>query len=150
MTEWIWLKTVNMTKKVTTMNVNMVNMTKNIINITTKTNVKGRVWPKIKNIVNITTTTRVNEWVWLKIKRVHYGTINYMPQAGFNPPREKWQLCLNIVVALPPKLDSYQALLCPKFYNVIPILITSRIILKKRVRPGFSKIIGKDLTEWDF
>ena len=26
-----------------------------------------------------------------------------MPQAGFNPPGEKWQLCLNIVVALPPK-----------------------------------------------
>ena len=26
-----------------------------------------------------------------------------MPQAGFDPPGEKWQLCLNIVVALPPK-----------------------------------------------
>ena len=26
-----------------------------------------------------------------------------MPQAGFNPRGEKWQLCLNIVVALPPK-----------------------------------------------
>ena len=23
-----------------------------------------------------------------------------MPQAGFDPPGEKWQLCLNIVVAL--------------------------------------------------
>ena len=27
----------------------------------------------------------------------------FMPQAGFNPPGEKWQLCLNIVVASPPK-----------------------------------------------
>ena len=26
-----------------------------------------------------------------------------MPQAGFDPPGEKWQLCLNIVIALPPK-----------------------------------------------
>ena len=26
-----------------------------------------------------------------------------MPQAGFDPPREKWQLCLNIVVSLPPR-----------------------------------------------
>ena len=26
-----------------------------------------------------------------------------MPQAVFDPPGEKWQLCLNIVVALPPK-----------------------------------------------
>ena len=26
-----------------------------------------------------------------------------IPQAGFNPPGEKWQLCLNIAVALPPK-----------------------------------------------
>ena len=26
-----------------------------------------------------------------------------MPQVGFDPPGEKWQLCLNIVVALPPK-----------------------------------------------
>ena len=26
-----------------------------------------------------------------------------MPQAGFDPPGEKWQLGLNIVVALPPK-----------------------------------------------
>ena len=26
-----------------------------------------------------------------------------MPQAGFDPLGEKWQLCLNIVVALPPK-----------------------------------------------
>ena len=25
-----------------------------------------------------------------------------MPQVGFDPPGEKWQLCLNIVVALPP------------------------------------------------
>ena len=31
------------------------------------------------------------------------GTINYMPHAGFDPPGEKWQLCWNIVVALPPK-----------------------------------------------
>ena len=32
-----------------------------------------------------------------------------MPQVGFDPQGEKWQLCLNIVVALPPKpprLDS--------------------------------------------
>ena len=26
-----------------------------------------------------------------------------MPPAGFDPPGEKWQLCLYIVVALPPK-----------------------------------------------
>ena len=26
-----------------------------------------------------------------------------MPQAGFDPPGEKWQLYLNIVVPLPPK-----------------------------------------------
>ena len=26
-----------------------------------------------------------------------------MPQAGFDPLGEKWQLCLNIVIALPPK-----------------------------------------------
>ena len=26
-----------------------------------------------------------------------------MPQAGLDPTGEKWQLCLNIVVALPPK-----------------------------------------------
>ena len=26
-----------------------------------------------------------------------------MPRAGFDPLGEKWQLCLNIVVALPPK-----------------------------------------------
>ena len=26
-----------------------------------------------------------------------------MPQAGFDPPGKKWQMCLTIVVALPPK-----------------------------------------------
>ena len=26
-----------------------------------------------------------------------------IPQVGFDPPGKKWQLCLNIVVALPPK-----------------------------------------------
>ena len=39
MTEWIWPKSVNMIKKLTTTNINMVNMTKNIINITTTTNI---------------------------------------------------------------------------------------------------------------
>ena len=35
-----------------------------------------------------------------------------MPQAGFNPPGEKWQLCLNIVVTLPPqppRLDKFNS-----------------------------------------
>ena len=28
--------------------------------------------------------------------------IVFIPQAGFDPPGEKWPLCLNIVIALPP------------------------------------------------
>ena len=35
------LKSVNMTEKLTTTNVNMVNLTENIINITTTTNING-------------------------------------------------------------------------------------------------------------
>ena len=48
--------------------------------------------------------------VGIQCMKQHYG-IN-MPQADFNPPGEKWQRCLNIVIALPPKpprLDSIAA-----------------------------------------
>ena len=37
---------------------------------------------------------------------------NHMPQAGFNPLGEKWHLCLNIVVALPPKPPWLDKLFC--------------------------------------
>ena len=37
MTEWIWPKLVNMTENLTTTNINMVNLTENILNITTTT-----------------------------------------------------------------------------------------------------------------
>ena len=47
MTEWICPKLVNMTEKLTTTNVNMVNLTENIINITTTTNINGWIWPNI-------------------------------------------------------------------------------------------------------
>ena len=46
MTEWIWPKLVNMTKKLTK-NVNFLNMTENIINITATTNNNGLICPKI-------------------------------------------------------------------------------------------------------
>ena len=54
MTEWIWPKLVNMTKKFTTTNINMVNMTKNIINIDTTKNINGWIWPKIHCLVLLT------------------------------------------------------------------------------------------------
>ena len=47
LTESRWPKLVNMTKKLTMTNVNMVNLTENIINITTTTNVNGWIWPKL-------------------------------------------------------------------------------------------------------
>ena len=43
-----------------------------------------------------------------------------MTQAGFDPPGEKWQLCLNIVVILPPKpprLDQCTVI----FHNLDPV-----------------------------
>ena len=49
-----------MTEKLTTTNINMVNMTENIKNITTKKNINGWTWPKIENIKNITTKTNIN------------------------------------------------------------------------------------------
>ena len=59
-----------------------------------------------------------------------------MPQAGFDPPGEKWQLCLNIVVALPPKppqLDKEQVFwrqksaLNIKFLKYLMRLLSSKI-----------------------
>ena len=64
MTKWIWPKSVNMTEKLTRTNINMVNMTKNIINITTTTNINGWIWPKIESIINITTTSNINGTNW--------------------------------------------------------------------------------------
>ena len=50
----------------------------------------------------------------LDAKRVHYGTINYMPQAGFDPPKEKWQLRLNIVLLYPL---SHHGWMCDTIYT---------------------------------
>ena len=49
MTEWIWPKLVSMTEKLTTTNINMVNMTKNIINITTTTNINRWIYEYFSN-----------------------------------------------------------------------------------------------------
>ena len=51
MNEWIWAKLVKMTEKLTTTNIYMVNMTKNIIKITTTKNINGWIWQKIENII---------------------------------------------------------------------------------------------------
>ena len=42
-----------------------------------------------------------------------------LPQAGLDPPGEKWQLCLNIVIALPPKPPQLDVLLT--YNTTIPL-----------------------------
>ena len=66
-TKWIWPKTVNMTKKLTRTNINIVNLTKIIINTTTMMNPSVWIWPKVKilkNILNIATTTNITMSNW--------------------------------------------------------------------------------------
>ena len=46
-----------------------------------------------------------------------------MPQAGFDPPGEKWQLCLKIVVALPPKPPRLDLYLCYLSKNLVTIFV---------------------------
>ena len=60
-----------------------------------------------------------------------------MPQAGFDPPGEKWQLCVNIVVEppKPPRLDefgiSFKEIKLRKNY-----LCSQRVILYKKKIPS--------------
>ena len=75
LTEWIWLKLVNMTEKLTITNVNMVNMTENVITITTTTNVNGWIWPKIENIIYFRSYSTVNVRYYIFLNSFFYLNI---------------------------------------------------------------------------
>ena len=74
-----------------------------------------------------------------------------MPQAGFDPPGEKWQLCLNIVIALtpkPPRLDWMDLNWQQNFgnkQNFIQIVDKSRIKVGKNILVNRLPIINNKI-----
>ena len=61
-----------MTEKLTTMNVNMVILTENIINITTTMNINGWIWPKIKNRMNMEMNQVIMLYFQFLVKFIHF------------------------------------------------------------------------------
>ena len=62
-----------------------------------------------------------------------------MPQAGFDPPGEKWQLCLNIVVALPPKPPRLDVITgYSTKYLAWPLNLTTNMASKPKYRGGLN------------
>ena len=74
-----------------------------------------------------------------------------MPQAGFDPPGEKWQLCLNIVIALtrkPPRLDWMDLNWQQNFgnkQNFVQIVDKSRIKVGKNILVNRLPIINNKI-----
>ena len=67
-----------------------------------------------------------------------------MPQAGFDPPGEKWQLCLNIVVTLPLSHHGWMGGMFI-WVQIFGICCNLRLILLKIIRDTCSEKVWEKL-----